>query len=54
MAFLSELAAIPQTTELGRYLGVESVHQRISKHIFAPLLEKCKKRLAGWKSKCLS
>lgn len=53
-ASLSTMAAISYTTKVGRYLGVELVHQRISKHTFAPLLEKFKRRSVEWKSKYLS
>ncbi|XP_019164336.1 PREDICTED: uncharacterized protein LOC109160503 [Ipomoea nil] len=42
------------TKDLGRYLGVPSIHGRVTSNIFTPLIEKIDGRLEGWKGKNLS
>ncbi|XP_031095268.1 uncharacterized protein LOC115999567 [Ipomoea triloba] len=49
-----DLTGIPKVGDLGRYLGVPSVHGRLKKESFASLIEKMHQRLAGWRSKTLS
>lgn len=43
------------STDLGLYLGVPLLHSsRVTKHTYAHLLEKIKKRLSSWKASQLS
>lgn len=51
---LSEAAGIVQTTDLGRYLGVPSVHGRVTTNMFAHLIGKIEVKLEGWKTRYLS
>ncbi|XP_019189720.1 PREDICTED: uncharacterized protein LOC109184127 [Ipomoea nil] len=45
---------IPSTTDLGRYLGVPSLHGRVTSATFSGLLDRVRGRLDGWRSKTLS
>ncbi|XP_019158270.1 PREDICTED: uncharacterized protein LOC109154983 [Ipomoea nil] len=45
---------IATTTDLGRYLGVPSIHGRVTCNTYAGLLERIAHRLEGWKAKTLS
>lgn len=49
-----EQLSINQTRDMGRYLGVQSIHGRTTSSIFTPPLEKMDARLEGWRSKNLS
>ncbi|XP_019168818.1 PREDICTED: uncharacterized protein LOC109164726 [Ipomoea nil] len=40
---------ISETKDLGRYLGVPSIHERVTCNIYAGLLERIAARLEGWK-----
>jgi mannosylglycoprotein endo-beta-mannosidase len=51
---LSDILDIEETKDLGFYLGAPMLHQRISKQSFSFLIEKMKKKLAGWKASSLS
>ena len=51
---LSRHMGITLTGDLGKYLGIPLLHQRASYITYAPLIEKTKKRLAGWKRDCLN
>lgn len=51
---LAELAGIPRVKNMGRYLGVHSVHGRVSPSIYTPIIDAIQGRLEGWKSKILS
>ena len=51
---LSRRMGVRLTADLGKYLGVPLIHQRPSYLLYAPLVEKTRKRLAGWKSGCLT
>ncbi|KAL8161608.1 LOW QUALITY PROTEIN: hypothetical protein V2J09_013097 [Rumex salicifolius] len=42
------------TRNLGNYLGVLVLNQKVTEETFEPLLNKVKTRLAGWKGKMLS
>lgn len=42
------------TKDLGKYLGVPLLHQRITKQTYSYLLEKLQQKLTGWKAKNLS
>lgn len=49
-----DAAGIPRTTELGKHLGVPSLHGRVTKNLFAPMIERVNNRLEGWKMRVLS
>lgn len=51
---ISSLAGISKTNNLGRYLGVPSIHGRMTSSMFTPLLDHIKAQLEGWKAKQLS
>ncbi|XP_028092237.1 uncharacterized protein LOC114292475 [Camellia sinensis] len=51
---LSNMSSIPLTQNLGKYLGVPLLHDRVSKSHFLNILEKLKSKLTGWKSGMLS
>ncbi|XP_019157963.1 PREDICTED: uncharacterized protein LOC109154684 [Ipomoea nil] len=51
---LGEVAGIPVSDNMGKYLGIPILHKRVSKDSFAYILEKMKKRLSGWKRDSLS
>lgn len=51
---LAQLAGIPLTKNLERYLGVPSIHGRVLKGTFLATLERIKARLEGWKVEQLS
>ncbi|KAJ8444213.1 LOW QUALITY PROTEIN: hypothetical protein Cgig2_028094 [Carnegiea gigantea] len=40
--------------DLGMYLGVSTLSQRVNKKTFRYVVERLEKRLAGWRTKCLS
>ncbi|XP_031103194.1 uncharacterized protein LOC116006838 [Ipomoea triloba] len=48
------IAGIPETKDLGRYLGVPTLHGRLTNNLLAPMLEKIDERLNGWKTNFLS
>lgn len=49
-----EVAGMPRTLNLGRYLGVPSIHGRVTKSMFGPLLERINTRLEGWRANYLT
>lgn len=51
---LSNQLDIAVTSDLGRYLGAPLLHQLISKHSFAFMLDRTRKKLIGWKASTLS
>lgn len=51
---LSSIIGIPRTSELGCYLGHQVVHKGWNERAQTLLIDKVRKRLEGWKSKCLS
>lgn len=51
---LSHDLGVNITKDLGKYLGVPMLHQRMSKHSFSYLLDKMRKKLTGRKAKTLS
>lgn len=51
---LSQALGVNITNDLGKYLGVPMLHQRVSKHPFSFILDKLKKKLSGWKASTLS
>ena len=51
---LSRISGIPVSTNLGRCLGVSSIHGRVNRNTFQHILDKVRLRLDGWKAKYLS
>lgn len=51
---MSAIAGVPITKDLGRYLGVPSIHNRLTESTFAGVLDRIKDRLEGWRAKHLS
>lgn len=51
---ISNVCGSPLTNDLGRYIGMSMIHSRVTKHIYATLIDKVEGRLASWKSKHLS
>ncbi|CAL1382969.1 unnamed protein product [Linum trigynum] len=51
---LSNRANIPLTADLGRYLGLNAIHGRVTKTRYKELVLRIQKKLATWKSNCLS
>ena len=51
---LSSFSGIPLTNDMGRYLGVPSIHGRVTGNMYSSIIERVFSRLEGWKSKYLS
>lgn len=51
---IANKAGIPETRDLGRYLGVPSIHGRVTRSHFKDILNRVKNRLEGWKINFLS
>ena len=51
---ISHLFGIPLTTNLGKYLGIPSIHGRMSSSLYQQILDRLEARLEGWKTKYLS
>ena len=51
---LSSTLGFSSTTNLGKYLGFPLKHSRASRHDFDYVLDRVKKKLAGWKANLLS
>ena len=51
---LSSTLDFSSTTNLGKYLGFPLKHSRASRHDFDYVLDRVKKKLAGWKANLLS
>ncbi|CAN1188305.1 Putative ribonuclease H protein At1g65750 [Linum perenne] len=49
-----DLLGMPLTQNLGKYLGVPILHERINVHTYQDILDKIDNKLAGWKVKSLS
>ena len=49
-----EVLGMSSTEDLGRYLGVPTINGRITKATYRHVVERVERRLAGWKTKCLS
>lgn len=52
--YLADKAGIPVTRDLGRYLGVPSIHDRVTEATFTQVMERVKSRLNGCRAKYLS
>ena len=48
------ILSIERMGHLGRYLGVPTIWGRVTKATYQQVVERVKKRLADWKTKCLS
>lgn len=51
---MSYLLEMPSTNDLGKYLGVPLIHERVTKATFKEIVEKVQGRLSSWKSKLLT
>lgn len=51
---LSLELGIPQTKDLGRYLGQQLVHSGNNRVAYEQMLQRIQNKLEGWKTKCLS
>ncbi|XP_031099664.1 uncharacterized protein LOC116003863 [Ipomoea triloba] len=51
---ISATLDIPIVVDMGKYLGIPSLHGRLEKETFAGIIERVRGKLAGWKSKSLS
>ncbi|CAL1384516.1 unnamed protein product [Linum trigynum] len=51
---LSTRAGIPLKAALGRYLGIQAIHERVTKGRYQSLLLRIQKKMAPWKAKRLS
>lgn len=47
---ICERTGFTRTMDMGRYLGVLKLHQRVTKRTYWNVIEHAQKRLAGWKS----
>lgn len=54
MARIAGTAGIEITNNLGRYLGVPPIHGRVSKPLYASMLDRLDKCLGGWKNQYLT
>lgn len=51
---IGDLAKIPVTHNMGKYLGIPILQKRVSKNTFAYILENMTRKLASWKTETLS
>lgn len=51
---IGEITGITVKDTLGNYLGIPILQKRVSKHTFGYILDKMKRKLAGWKTNSLS
>lgn len=51
---IGEVADIPVTENLGRYLGIPVLHKRVTRDTFRYILDGMKKKLATWKASSLT
>lgn len=51
---LSNLSNIPLTLNLGKYLGMPTIHGRLTKNMFDGFVEIVQGKLEGWKTRFLS
>lgn len=53
-ARIGEVARIPVTDHMGKYLGILILKKRVSKNTFGYILDIMQKKLANWKADSLS
>ncbi|XP_050386206.1 uncharacterized protein LOC126802601 [Argentina anserina] len=51
---VSRICGSPLTNDLGKYLGMPLIHERVNHHTYAGIYDKFQSRLSSWKSKTLS
>ena len=51
---ISEMAGIPLSQILGKYLGTPSIHGSVSPVLYQPIIDRIASRLSGWKTAFLS
>jgi len=51
---ICNILGIQETDDFGRYLGVPTLHGRVTNAKFQDVITRVENRLAGWKAKCLS
>ncbi|XP_019166674.1 PREDICTED: uncharacterized protein LOC109162425 [Ipomoea nil] len=51
---IESILNIPATTDLGRYLGMTSLHGKVTQATFSGLIDRVTARLEGWRGKLLS
>ncbi|KAL6184070.1 hypothetical protein ACLB2K_045474 [Fragaria x ananassa] len=51
---ISSICGSPLTNDLGNYLGMPLVHERVNQFTYANIFDKVHSRLSSWKSKTLS
>lgn len=51
---IMNLTGIPRVEDLGKYLGVPSIHGRLMKATYSDLIDRIQGKLAGWKSRTLT
>lgn len=51
---IGEVAGIPVTENLGKYLGIPILHKRVNKYTFRYIIDGMKTKLADWKAQCLT
>lgn len=51
---LCNISGIPLTEDLGRYLGVSFIHDRVTNDLYTSVVERVAARLYGWKMKYLT
>jgi len=54
MANVCNVLGIEPTDDLGKYLGVPTINGRVKKSQYQYILDRISKKLAGWKTSCLS
>ena len=51
---IKSILEMDSTDDLGKYLGVPTINGRVTRTQYSYILERMEKRLAGWKTSCLS
>lgn len=51
---ISGVIGIPVTDDLGKYLGVPTLSEKVAKATFQHVIDRVDKQLRGWRTKCLS
>ncbi|WCJ36333.1 Polynucleotidyl transferase ribonuclease H-like superfamily protein [Euphorbia peplus] len=51
---ICDILGIERTMDLGMYLGMPIIHERVKCETFSYVVDKVSMRMSGWKAKCLS